>query len=214
MHTIAREGVEEHRQGCHEGFTFTRRHLGNLALMKYDTTKQLHVVVNHVPGHLVATSNPMVVPNGFVTIDVHEIVLDGEITVEIGCRHDDIAILCFSKTACSVLYDGIYRRQHFCQTLFEEVEHFHLFLVDGLEDGLTLINLSFLNLLFQLGNLGTLVLHLILQLCLDFIDLGTKFIVAELLNGWLHCKHLLYNWANLLDVARSLVAKQCAKKLV
>ena len=49
MHTVTGKGIQEHREGSHEGFTFTSRHLSDLSLMEHDTTKQLHVVVNHLP---------------------------------------------------------------------------------------------------------------------------------------------------------------------
>ena len=214
MHTVAGEGVEEHGQSCHEGLTFTRRHLGNLALMQHDTTEQLHVVVNHVPGHLVTTCNPVVVPDGFVAVDVHKVVLGGQVAVEVGGSHDDIAILRFGKTACRVLHDGIYRREHLGQSLLEEVEHRGLLFVNLLKDRLALVDVGVLNLIFQFGNLCALVLHLILQEGFDLIHLGAKLVVGEFLNVWLHSQNLLNNRANLLDVAVGLVAEKAAEQFV
>ena len=49
MYTIACEGIEEHGKGSHEGLTFTSSHLGNLSLMEYNTTEELHIIVNHLP---------------------------------------------------------------------------------------------------------------------------------------------------------------------
>ena len=107
MNTIAGEGVEEYGEGCHEGLTFTCCHLGDFTLMKHDTTKELYVIVNHVPRHLIAASHPVVVPNGLVAINIHKVVLDGEVAVEICGSHDDVTIFSFGKTACRVLHDGI-----------------------------------------------------------------------------------------------------------
>ena len=42
-------------------FTFTGRHFSNLTFVQYDTTEQLYVVVDHIPGDFVTTCQPRMV---------------------------------------------------------------------------------------------------------------------------------------------------------
>ena len=175
--------------------------------MEHYATEELHVVVNHVPCHLVAAGYPMVVPDGFVPVNVHKIVVDGEVAVEVGRSHDDVAIFCIGKTSSCVLYDGIHRGKHFGESFVEEVKHFYFFFVDSLEDGLTFVDFCRFNLLFKLCNFCSLVLHFVLKECLNLIDLGTKLVVSELLDFWLNSENLFNNGANLLDVACCFVAE-------
>ena len=93
MDTLARKGIEEHRQCCHQGLTLTCRHLGNLSLMEGDTADELHVIVNHIPGYLVASRNPVVVIYGIVAVDGHKVVVDAQVTVELGSLYDNLAVL-------------------------------------------------------------------------------------------------------------------------
>ena len=45
MYTVARKRVEVCGKGSHKGFTFTRFHFGDSALMKHDTADKLNVVM-------------------------------------------------------------------------------------------------------------------------------------------------------------------------
>ena len=47
VHTFARNGVQITRQGRHQRFTFTRTHLGNLAVMQNHSTNELNVEMAH-----------------------------------------------------------------------------------------------------------------------------------------------------------------------
>ena len=82
MHTLAGERIEKHRQGSHEGLALSGGHLRNLSLMQYDTADELHIIVYHLPDSLIASGNPMVLPEGLVTLDGHEIVGHAEMTVK------------------------------------------------------------------------------------------------------------------------------------
>ena len=72
-YAAAREGAEKHGEGCHEGLALAGGHLGYLALMEHDTAYELHVVVDHVPLHLVATGAPGVAPYGLIAFDGHKV---------------------------------------------------------------------------------------------------------------------------------------------
>ncbi len=73
MDAVTCQGIQEHGEGSHEGLTFTCCHLGDLSLMEYLTTEELHVVVDHLPFQVVATGSPVVVIDGFVSVDGDEI---------------------------------------------------------------------------------------------------------------------------------------------
>lgn len=93
MHTLARQGVKEHRKCRHKSLALTGSHLGDLSLMKHNTTDQLNIIVNHVPGHLVAAGDPMVLVDSLVSLDVDKIMIDAERPVEIVGRNLDGRVL-------------------------------------------------------------------------------------------------------------------------
>ena len=49
MHTHAGKSIQIHRQGCHQGLTFTRGHFGNETTMQRNTTDELHIEMHHIP---------------------------------------------------------------------------------------------------------------------------------------------------------------------
>ena len=104
MNAFAGEGIKEHRQGGHKGFTLTGSHLGNLPLMKGDTSDELHVIMNHIPLDLVATGFPAVGVDGFLAFDAHEVVIHTDVAVELSCLHYQFRVLL--ETAGSGFYDG------------------------------------------------------------------------------------------------------------
>ena len=166
MHAITRQRIEEHRQGSHEGLTFTRCHFRNLTLMQNGTTKELHVVVNHVPLRLVASGHPVVVVDGFVAFDIHEIVAGSQFTVKIGSS--DLDVLVIRKALGCTLHDGEGDGAHLFESLLKHLQYLFLQFVDLCKDGRTVLNLSFFNLCLQVGNLLAQVrrstLHLLLNL--------------------------------------------------
>ena len=93
MDSLACEGVQEHRQCCHEGLSLTRRHLRNLALVENDTSDELDVIVDHIPGLLVSSGNPVVFPERLVPVDLHEIVGHAHRAVKVIGSHLDNFVL-------------------------------------------------------------------------------------------------------------------------
>ena len=104
MNTLSSKRIEEYRESGHKCLTLSCSHLGDLSLMENDTTDKLHIVVYHIPSHLVSTRNPMVLPEGIVTVDGHEFLCCAEVTVKVSCLYLYDWILL--ETACCRLHDG------------------------------------------------------------------------------------------------------------
>ena len=177
MNTVSCQGIQEYRQGSHQSLTFTSRHFGNLTLMQYDTTKQLYIVVYHVPFHIVTACCPMVFPDSLIAIDRNEIFsFASQLTVEIGSSNYNLIV--FRQTACCIFYDSKRCRQHFVQCLFVLVEHFFLKLINLREDSLTLFEFGVFDSSFQLFYLLVFFYSRILDDLLQLLCFGTKFVVA------------------------------------
>ena len=146
VNTIAGQGIQEYRTGTNEGLTLTSSHLGNLALVQNNTTEELNVVVDHFPLEVIATCSPVIVVDSLVTIDGDEVVgwVGCQLTVEVvGCNHS-LLVLC--ETASGILDDAESCRQNLVEGNLILVECFLLQLVDLVEDSLTLVDRSILNL--------------------------------------------------------------------
>ena len=162
--SLAGEGVEEDRERSDEGLALAGGHLGDLALMQDGTADELHVIMDHVPGDLIAAGDPVVLVYGGVAFDMYEVVIDTEVTVELGGGHLDELVL--RETACSGLHDGESLRKD---------------LVEALLDGLVLV----LHKLVRLGGELFLLGHgeVSLQCLADLLDarLERSLHFAELL---------------------------------
>ena len=120
VNTVAREGIQEHRERSHEGLTFTRCHFRNLTLMEHGTTEELHVIVDHVPLQVVTAGHPMVVIDGLVAVDIHEVLGGSQFAVEIiGCNH---YFLILGEAAGGLLHDAEGHGQHFVEGFLHIVE--------------------------------------------------------------------------------------------
>ena len=104
MDTLACKSVEEYREGRNESLSFSGRHLRYLSLMKNDTSDKLDIVMDHVPGNLIATGYPVVLPDGIVTINMDKILSgSSQISVEISSRNRNGLIL--GKSPCGRFHD-------------------------------------------------------------------------------------------------------------
>ena len=121
MYTITRQGIQKYGESTYEGFTFTRCHFGNLTLVQYDTTKQLYIVVYHVPLRIITTSYPVVLIDSLIAFDGYEVVARGQFTVKVvGCYLYGFVL---SKSACCILYNGEYFGQCLVECFLHLVEH-------------------------------------------------------------------------------------------
>ncbi len=110
MYAVSGQGVQEHRQRSHQCLSFSGSHLGNLSLMQYDTTEELHIIVDHIPYGVVSSGCPMVMIVRRVSLNIYEIVFGRQFTVEIIRRH--IHYLMGRKTLCRSFHYGEYNRHH------------------------------------------------------------------------------------------------------
>ena len=212
MHTVACERIEEHRQRCHERLTLTCCHLGDFSLMEHGTTDELHVVVDHVPHRLVASSFPLVVPDGLVAVDIHKIVGLRQFSVEIG--GSDLNLLVLGESSCRFLYDGKDHRQVFIKSLLKDVENFFFQLVNLIKNWLSFLDIRLLDLRIEFCDLIPLGLHHFLELRLDLVSSRTQFIVGELLNLRINGIHLIDNRSERFHVASRLIAEQFTDKTI
>ena len=213
VHALAGERVQEHREGGDEGLSLTGRHLGDAAALllvglegavQDDAADELDIVMDHVPGDLVAAGHPMVLPDGLVVLDADEIAaVRGQVAVEIGRRDGDGLVL--REAAGSGLHDG--------EGLGEN-------LVEALLDGVVLV----LDELVGLGGEGFLLGNgdFLFDLGLDFGDAvleglfhgenlrtkggGTRpeFIVGESVNARIGRQDLVQHRLHLLHIAFGL----------
>ena len=204
--SLARKGIEENRECCHKGLSFTGCHLGDLSLMENDTADELDIVVNHVPGDFVAAGHPMVLPDGLVVLDMDEILGYAEVAVEIGGCHRDRFILL--EAPGSRLHDGEGLRKYFREFLFDCL----ILILDYL------VSLRRQRLLFRDRNvllkfrLDTG--YLLLEWGLDprkpgpeGSRPGAEFIIRERVNRSVGGKNLVKNRSDLLEVPVGLGAE-------
>ena len=203
VHSLAREGVEEHRQGGDEGLSFTGRHLGNLSLMQGDAADELYVIVDHVPGDHVASGFPGIGVDGLVALDAHEIVVYAEVAVELGGV--DCDGLVFLEPARGAL--------HYCERFGEDF-------VEGLFDGLVFVLHQLVGLVreFLLFGNGDVLVEFDLDLgdaglegflhVAEFLPeggaAGTQVVVRESVDVRICCKDLVEDGLDCLVVAVSL----------
>ena len=122
VHAFACKCVQKYRQGCDQCLSLTGRHLRDFTFVEGDAADQLNVVMHHVPGDFVAAGHPLVVVDSLVAVDGHEVVVCGEVAVEVVGFHNDFRVL--GKAAGRRLDD--------CKSLGK-------YLVQGLLDGLVLV---------------------------------------------------------------------------
>ena len=104
VYTITGQGVQEYRQSGHQCLTFTSRHLRDLSFVKYDTTKQLDIVMNHIPSHVITSSFPVVLVDCLVVLNTNEVEFCRELAVKIISRNNHFRIL--SEAAGCVFHNG------------------------------------------------------------------------------------------------------------
>ena len=212
MHAIARQGIQEHRKGGHQGLAFTRGHFGNLALMQHDAAEELHVVMDHVPDGVVPSCHPMVMIVRRVALYVHEIMLGRQFAVEIIGR--DAHLLMGGKPLGRGLHDGKHHRHHLVQGFLVTLQHLFLQLVDLGEERGTVFNRRFFHFGFHLCDLGLDVVGRRLHVLSHFLRLGPQFVVAQSLDGRISLLHFLHQRLNQFHVAGGLVAEELTQKLV
>ena len=206
MYTTSCQGIEEHWQGGNESLTLTSCHLGNLALMEHRATNELNIVVYHVPRHLVATGFPVVVVDGFIALNVEEVMSVGsEFAVEVGSGY--LYCLVLGKSLGGLLDDSKDGGQHLVELLLDAVENFLLDLVNFSPQRFALLIFKGFDFGLNGSDFVALRFHILLNLLLDCGTAGTQFIVRQLLNIGVNGLNLTHNGHKLLEVTLTLVAE-------
>ena len=179
VHALFCEGVEEYGERRHEGLSFARRHLGDLAFVEHNAAEQLYVVVDHVPLHVIAAGHPVIGVYGLVALDGYEILGGGQIAVEIVGR--DHYRLVLGEAARRVLHDGERFGQYFVEFLLDLFVDAFGRLVDLLRDLLLLFErrLGQLQLGLQLHDAGFVGCDEIGDLLLQRFASGAQFVVGK-----------------------------------
>jgi len=213
MHTVSGQRIEEYRKRSHQSLTFTCCHFGNLALMQYHTTEKLYIIMHHIPGNLITTSYPMILPDSLFTFYPYEITsLCSQIAIHFGSCDLDFFIL--GETTCRIFYNRKSCRQHIIQCLFVFVEHLFLQLVYLIENRLTFFDVCCFDSCFQVCNLLSLCNCRILDILFQFFCLGTQLIVRQLLDFRIYFLYLVYPRLNLFHVTSSLVSENLTYKFI
>ena len=189
MHSPTRQCVEEYRQGCHEGFTFTGCHFGDFSLMQNYTADELHIVVNHIPRNSVTTGNPRIFPYSLIVVDSYKVVGCGKVAVEIGSSHHHLGI--FLETAGCFLQYCKRLRENCEQVLLDFLVDFFLYLVNLVEHLFAFPDVEVLCLFLQFGNLIFLVLDMFVNTFAKFLSACAKLVVRQSQEFIFQSKHFV-----------------------
>ena len=206
MHTVVGEGVEEDRESGHEGLTFTCCHLGNLTLVKHHATKELNIIMHHVPVHRIASCRPCSVVDSLVAIDGDEILGCSQLAIHVGGSHHHSLVV--GKAVASILHDGKHFWQCIHQSFLQGLKNVLLDLVDLVPYSLTLFYFEAFHASLQFVDLLAVGSHRVLQTLHDSLRAGTQFVVAQFLDGRIDSLDLVNPRLNLLEVSLRLVAKE------
>ena len=204
--TLSCKRIQENRKRRDEGLSFTGSHLGNLSLMEDDTSDDLHVIVDHIPGDLVSAGHPMVLPQCLVAFDLHEVMRSTEIPVEIIGSNFHYRIL--RKSARRRLHYRECVRKNLVQNLLD-LSIFVLHKLIGLSSKRLLLthrNITF-KLFLDFGNS-------LFKRLLDFTDsplevlsLRSQLVVRKFVNAFVRGKYFFQNRPDLFHISLGLCAE-------
>ena len=137
MDAFAGEGVEEDGERRHEGLALAGGHLGDVVVdlvaahhsVEHHAADQLHVVVHHVPFHLVAAGHPFVFIDRLVAVDGDE-VLSGAGKLAVGLGGGDFDSVVVFEAASRLLHHGKHFGEHAVEVFGVIVEHLFAEIVD------------------------------------------------------------------------------------
>ena len=196
--TITREGIEEDGERSDEGLTFPRSHLGDLTLVQDGTPEELHVVVHHIPGDLIATSEPVVLIDGHIILDADEVVADAEVAVKVRSLDADLGVLC--EAATRALDDGEGLGMDFVEDDLELVEDLLLELVYLGPDSFALIELLAFDAGLEFFYLSTFAGYVVADTLTERGGAGTQVVVRQCIDLGVDGLDALYPRRDLLEV--------------
>ena len=140
VHAPTGQCIQEHRKRRHQGLALSRLHLGHLASVQGHPTNQLHIVVDHVPGHGCARCGPRLGPKGLVALQPHQISARCNVPVQFRGGHLHFAFC--GKSTGRLLDQGKRLRHHLLQNLFQTLVDLELKRIDLFEERFLLVQLA------------------------------------------------------------------------
>ncbi len=145
------KGIQKHGKRRYQGFPFSRGHFRDFPLVEDHPSDQLNIVMNHVPNDLISSRHPLIVPNGFITVDNNAVSRSSQITVII--QRSDHHLRRIEKPAGSLLDNRKCDGKYLIQGIFNLLGDHLLQFVNPFVELLTVLNLHFVSLLLQCRNL-------------------------------------------------------------
>ena len=196
--TVTRECVEEDGERSYEGLTFPSSHFSDLPLVKDGTPEELYIVVHHIPGDLVPTSQPVVLIDRRIAFDTNEVVGDAEVAVEVRCLDADLGMLC--EATPRALDDGEGFGVDFIQDDFELVKNLLLEFVYLSPDSFTLIKLLAFYAGLEFFYLGAFARYVVVDALAERGGASSQVVVRECVDLGVNRLDALYPRRDLLEV--------------
>ena len=103
MHTITSKCIKEYRQSTYQGFTFPCCHFGDFTFMKHNTTKQLYIIMDHIPLYFCTSCLPVILIYSFISLNTHEIMIYSQLSIKLcGCNYN---LFILRQTASGLFYN-------------------------------------------------------------------------------------------------------------
>ena len=177
MHTVACKRIEKYRQCGNKSLSFTCCHFCDFTLMKHGTAEQLHIIVHHVPLHVVAAGNPMIAVYGVLALNAYKIFCYCQLPVEVVCSNDNLFV--FRKPTCRFFYNAESKGHNLVKSLFVFFKNLFLKFVYLIEYFFTLVNWSIFYLCFKFVYLSLLFLCRVLYVHLYLFCTCSEGVVVE-----------------------------------
>ena len=200
VHAASGERAQEYRQCGYKSFALTGSHLGDLALMEHHAAYELHVVVDHIPGDLVASGKPVVFPDGLVAFDADKLLAcGGQIAIHLcGCNLNGR----IGGKACGGFAHG---SEHYRKVLVElvlyRVEYVFFMTVYFIPQRLTLVERQCLDLGLESGDRCFVGFYGLLDVSAHIADGLSERIVVERFYFFSASFDFVDDWLYLLEIA-------------
>ena len=122
--------------------------------MEHHPTNELHVVVHHIPGHIITTGNPVILINRLIVFDAYKVEFSGKLTISVGSCNYDLCIFCESTSRILNYRKSL--GQSLIKDLFCPIEDCFFYLVYLIPDLFACLKIQLFDIGFELLNLGTL----------------------------------------------------------
>ena len=83
MNAMTSKRIQISRQCRYQRFTFTCCHFSNFSLVQNNTSYQLNIIMNHVPGYFSSACNPFIFINDFITFNTNVFFSDSKSLIKL-----------------------------------------------------------------------------------------------------------------------------------